>query len=366
MRDRHRIAGELGEDVFEGPSEIGGRLEAVFGALGHERADDRFHFVRDDIEGFVDASTGFRGILHQSSLAYEGERLGVIRLMLQELIGDAAAGKRDASRDEVIKSTAKAVEIGTDVAGVRIDGLFGGDEVGRAHHGPEDGEVGFTGIGEAGQAEVEDFDIAPATFDRRARAARTGFLGDEEIGRLDVAVHQAAFVGVLQPEGGLADEIEGGLDGQRALPLDQAGEVDAVDVFHGDRMQAVGFVGVVRTDDVRMAQLADGTHLALEPLHGLDVFQAFAAKHFEGDEPVERPLPGLENLAHAPFADLVQAQKMAYDQILGMAQEDLVGLISRQPFAADEFLSQAPGRREFGGEARQLLPLGRLQDGQPS
>src|SRR5438552_252015 len=66
---------------------------------------------------------------------------------------------------------------------------------------------------EAGQAEVQDLDLA---------------LGREhEVLRLDVAVDHAALVGVLKAQGCLAGVMAGVGHRQRAAPLDQPGQADA-------------------------------------------------------------------------------------------------------------------------------------------
>jgi hypothetical protein len=61
-------------------------------------------------------------------------------------------------------------------------------------------------VGDAGDAEVGDLDPAVG--------------GDEEVSGLDVAVHEAGRVRGLQGGGGLRDDVEGLVGGQRSLALE--------------------------------------------------------------------------------------------------------------------------------------------------
>ena len=58
----------------------------------------------------------------------------------------------------------------------------------------------------------------------------------QQVVRLDVAVDQAALVGVLQAQRRLADVVARLLDRQRPSLLDQLGQVDALDVLHDEEM----------------------------------------------------------------------------------------------------------------------------------
>ena len=78
---------------------------------------------------------------------------------------------------------------------------------------------------EAGQAHVENLDHA--------------LFVHQQVGRLDVAMDDALGMGEGQPAGGLADVIDGRLDRQRAVLLDQRRQVLAVDVFHHQEVQAL-------------------------------------------------------------------------------------------------------------------------------
>ncbi len=58
--------------------------------------------------------------------------------------------------------------------------------------------------------------------------------GEHEVARLDVAMDQPLFVGMLEPERRLLDEEARVGDRQLAPGLDHPGQVQALDVLHGE------------------------------------------------------------------------------------------------------------------------------------
>ena len=116
---------------------------------------------------------------------------------------------------------------------------------------------------QAGQTHVQH--LYNSLLDRSSRP------GDDEIGRLDVAMHHAVLMGVLQAECRLPDIIARLHHGQRAEFENQAFEVLALDVLHGKVVDAADLVGVVRQHDVRVHQLGRRLGLTIESRHSLRV-----------------------------------------------------------------------------------------------
>ena len=85
----------------------------------------------------------------------------------------------------------------------------------------------------------------------------------------------ALLVGVLQAEGGLADEIR-----RRASTASgpscatSRSRLDAIDELHHEEVQVAGLVGVVGGDDVGVRQPGGGSELAVESLDGLRIGQS--------------------------------------------------------------------------------------------
>ncbi len=75
------------------------------------------------------------------------------------------------------------------------------------------------GVDEFGEAEVGDFDLA-------------GF-GEEDVFGFDVAVDDAAVVGVLECVADLGDDGEGVVGGE-GVGVEELAEGEAVDEFHGE------------------------------------------------------------------------------------------------------------------------------------
>src|SRR5207248_11101787 len=70
--------------------------------------------------------------------------------------------------------------------------------------------------------------------------------------RLDVTMHHAVLVGVLQSEGRLPCVIAGLDDREGSTLLDEARQADAFDVLHDEEMHIARLLGVMRGDNIRM------------------------------------------------------------------------------------------------------------------
>src|SRR5262249_15701239 len=146
-----------------------------------------------------------------------------------------------------------------------------------------------------GQAEVGELDVQLAVL-----------AGDEEVRRLDVAVHHALLAGVVQGPGGLAGDLPGLLGVELALAADVLVRVYAVHQLHGQVVGAAGFAALVQGDDVVVAELLDAARLADEPLdHGLLAGQ-LGGEHLEGDLAVQLGVAGPVDGPHAAGGDVRQ------------------------------------------------------------
>src|SRR5207302_793793 len=90
-----------------------------------------------------------------------------------------------------------------------------------------------------GNAKVENLDQGPV-------------VGQEKVGRLDVAVNKAVLEGVLQAKAGLADVVASAADRQRPLLLDHAGQVDALDKLQDQKMRILLAESPVDLQQIRM------------------------------------------------------------------------------------------------------------------
>ena len=108
-----------------------------------------------------------------------------------------------------------------------------------------------------GETKIEDFHDAVRT--------------DLDVARLEIPVHDAAFVGVIECIGDLPGNADRLIQRQRSLP-DTFGESRTFDQFHDKVVGAY----IVERGDVRMIQGSDRVCLAREPLI------EFFSRYFDG------------------------------------------------------------------------------------
>ena len=173
----------------------------------------------------------------------------------------------------------------------RADRRAGAREV-RLGHGGRHGAVaraGADGLRALGQAEVEELRLAAP--------------GHEDVGGLDVPVHDAAGVRGLEGVGDLDAEIEQGveLEGSRGEAVAQG---FAFEQLHGDERLPVVLVDVVDRTDVGVLERGGGAGLALEPLEGLRIADQILGQELQRDAAAELQVLGLVDDAHAAAAEL--------------------------------------------------------------
>ena len=96
--------------------------------------------------------------------------------------------------------------------------------------------------------------------------ARAAFLArDHDVGRLDVAVDDAARVAVVEGLGDLDPDVDDLAEAQR-LVADQAQQGRPADQRHDEEERALVPAEVVDRDDGRVVHLGDDLRLALEAL----------------------------------------------------------------------------------------------------
>ena len=157
---------------------------------------------------------------------------------------------------------------------------------------------------------------------------------------------QAALVGVLKPQGRLANVETCLSHRQRAGLLHQPMHVSAFGILHDQEMGVADLGGVVRADQVRMIELGCHADFAVKALDRLGMGQPFFANDLDGDGPVHELMAGLEHLSHAAFAQAFQQQVRSQHQLGAAPLENMVGLVGGQPAALHQLLSE--GRADQG------------------
>ena len=94
-------------------------------------------------------------------------------------------------------------------------------------------------------------------------------------------------------------------------PADQLGQVQPLDVFHGQEARAVDLPGVHRADDVRVVHGSGGLHLAVEPGDGTLVPDVVATEQLDGNHAAQPGVHRLVDRPHAAFAEFLQQTVLA-------------------------------------------------------
>ena len=136
------------------------------------------------------------------------------------------------SDQQLIERAAQRIDVGPKVDGVGVRSLFRGHVVGRAHDLTQRGQLAAGGLigAEQGQPKVENLDLSLACH--------------HQVRGLDVPMHQAVLVGVLEPEGRLADELAGSGNPQPFHALEQFADVFSINIVPGNRPQPAAKAGV--------------------------------------------------------------------------------------------------------------------------
>jgi hypothetical protein len=254
----------------------------------------------------------------------------------------AAGTKRRPPGAERVQDAAQAEQVGAVVHGAAV-GLLRRHVIGGAS---DDAALCQAGVlHRAGQAEVSDLD-APAA------------LGQQDVGRLDVAVDQPLFVGGVQTGGDLQADAQHLPDRRRPVPFEMAFERGTVDELHDQVRHGPGVLDGVNADNVVVADRGGDPGLADEALVGRVAVGQVRGQHLDGDDTLQPLVERLEDDAHAALADdsqhLVMAKPAERARFPRRGQE-----FQRLPAVAglpnDRILQE--GGRHFGGVEQGLDPL---------
>ena len=182
----------------------------------------------------------------------------------------AAAAERGAARRRVGQHAAEGEHVARR-PGLRPLGLFRRHVAWRAHHHPGGGHR--RPLERAGDAEVDHVRPVP---------------GEQDVGRLEVAVHHAAGVHRTQRLGQPGGEPPDGRFGERPVPLDHVGERGPGHVGRREPRRVVVQPRGDHGGGVHAADRARGGHLPAEPLPELRVAREFRVHDLDGHRPPGR------------------------------------------------------------------------------
>jgi hypothetical protein len=208
-----------------------------------------------------------------------------------------------------------AVDVGSVVEG-RAAHLLGRHAVGGAedHAGTGDGLV----VGDLlHQAEVDHLHVLVALL----------VALDQQVAGLQIAVHDAALVGVAQGAAHLQDQVHR-VGWLQRTGLDQVGEAGALDELHHEEVAAVGQLAeVVERDDVGVVEGGEGLGLEQEALLevGGQGVVVGGAQHLDRHAAVHPQLARDVDRGHAAFRDAPLDHVAASDDAAGLRGVDGTG-----------------------------------------
>ena len=197
-------------------------------------------------------------------------------------VGRRFQGRRDTGH-QFVQDDAQRVDVGSRAGRCGIVQDFGGHVAGGSRF-----HAGAHVVGPPGQSEVTQ-----NWFE---------FAGDQDAGRLDVAVEEGVLVGFPESAGHSLHDL-GGLDRFDFPALGGAMEDVAVDELHHEVEHAGHLSEVVDPDQVGVGQFGHGAGFHLEtPGEGFDSGE-FGREHLDGDVPAEGNLLGAVDGSPVPAAD---------------------------------------------------------------
>ena len=151
---------------------------------------------------------------------------------------------------------------------------------------------------------------------------------DEDVGRLDVAVHHPGLVRGAERQRGLAHDRADPLGLERALALHQRRQRLAGHELHDEVGEVVVLAVVEDRRDVRVAEVRGVEGLAAEPPREDLLLVGAGSQHLDGDRPREHGVVGLPDVAHAPGRD-ARGQRVAVTEHAGPSCSRFTGRLAR-------------------------------------
>jgi hypothetical protein len=138
----------------------------------------------------------------------------------------------------------------------------------------------------------------------RIRLAAAGHGDEEDVRRLEIAVHDAAGVGGGQRRCHLLHYVDGGGGGQSAGAAQALGQVLAQQVLHHQEGRAAGGGAEVHhLDDVRVVELGGDLYLAVKARQGVAAGRQLGRHHLHRAALAQPQLLRLVDRPHAAVGD---------------------------------------------------------------
>ena len=140
----------------------------------------------------------------------------------------------------------------------------------------------------------------------KSRIFEDAVLVDHDVGRLDVAMHDACAVGVPQAGAQFLHQFELSSKGERRAAVDHVGQRLALDVLHRDKGLAVEFAHVEDGHDVDVMQAARRIGFTCEALAQFRAVEALAQELDRHVAVADLRIARQEEAPHPTGADALQ------------------------------------------------------------
>ena len=127
--------------------------------------------------------------------------------------------------------------------------------------------------------------------------------------------------------------------GGRGPAAQHALQVVPFEILHHDVRAALMHVGIDGADHVGLVQEGDDFHLAEEAGDPRLVKRTVGQEHFEGNDPIHQAVPGLEDPAPRPLAEMID-QDIASEVKPLLPRQKPAGLELGESPIADELMGQ--------------------------
>ena len=203
-------------------------------------------------------------------------------------VGIGLAQEWHASGEALVQHQPERVQVGATIEAATAH-LLGREVLGRTHHDVVAGEVLVARFETLGDAEVGQ---------QHPSVGR-----DEDVARLDVAVHESGAVRLVERTGDRRADVDRQFGTEPLLRIEQLAQTLAVDELHHDRLAAFVDDDVVHGDDVGMTEAGDGDRFAPESLGDDRIAGQIRLQPLDRDLAVEVVVGRHPHFGHASLTD---------------------------------------------------------------
>ena len=193
-------------------------------------------------------------------------------------------------------------------------------DVGLGHHALALGLLGREIVGGAERLPgLREAQVGYALGDAEVGHLHPAVVGDEHVLGLDIAVDEAAAVGIFEARQYLGADRDGLLYRQGGVAGDELFEALPRYELHDDIVEVAVLAYVVDVDDVGMGEVGGCLGFAAEACHKLLVCGELVAQHFDRHDATQDVVAGFIDLGHASAAHHADEGVAAIQHATGIA-----------------------------------------------